>query len=187
FAKNVLSAIPGILNYNIEVPKLDPCQLCGQEFIPHPANTKISKPPSLQLLMRQGRRIQWKYHHKSPQKDLTSIMSGNKRDLPLFESNTDIGLTQALQNKDVSSSPKSAIEPTLEICSKCSEAISPERSKPIVLLTCKHVIHFECIGNKRNLCPKCPSADDLEKEGYYISPAISINEAPKKKKEETGR
>ncbi|CAG8625248.1 2443_t:CDS:2 [Ambispora gerdemannii] len=36
--KKVLSAIPGILNYNVEVPKLDPCQLCGQEFIPHPAS-----------------------------------------------------------------------------------------------------------------------------------------------------
>ncbi|CAG8638681.1 2840_t:CDS:2, partial [Diversispora eburnea] len=87
-----------------------------------------------------------------------------------------------LQNKDASSSAKNAIEPTSEICSKCFEAISPELSKPVVLLTCKYVIHFECIGNKHNLCPKCPSADDLEKEGYYISPGISINEVPKKKR-----
>ncbi|RHZ81374.1 hypothetical protein Glove_120g228 [Diversispora epigaea] len=33
-------------------------------------------------------------------------------------------MTEALQNKDNSSSPKNAIEPTPEICFKCSEAIS---------------------------------------------------------------
>jgi hypothetical protein len=115
-------------------------------------------------------------------KDTSLTIDERRRDPILFESNADIGLTQALQNKDASSSAKNAIEPTSEICSKCFEAISPELSKPVVLLTCKHVIHFECIGNKRNLCPKCPSADDLEKEGYYISPGISINEAPKKKR-----
>src|SRR4051794_27591685 len=40
--------------------------------------------------------------------------------------------------------------------------------------------HFECISNKSKLCPKCPSIDDLEKEGYYISP--TFDEASKKRK-----
>ncbi|CAB4422196.1 unnamed protein product [Rhizophagus irregularis] len=34
------------------------------------------------------------------------------------------------------------------------------------------------------LCPKCPSIDDLEKEGYYISP--TSNEASKKRKRQGG-
>ncbi|RIA81318.1 hypothetical protein C1645_744613 [Glomus cerebriforme] len=39
-------------------------------------------------------------------------------------------------------------------CAKCSIDISAEPPEPIVLLTCKHVVHFECIdNNKRKLCP----------------------------------
>ncbi|CAG8718198.1 14934_t:CDS:1, partial [Dentiscutata heterogama] len=34
----------------------------------------------------------------------------------------------------------------------------------------------------RKLCPECPSIDDLEKEGYYISPIVLANETPKKKR-----
>ncbi|CAG8619843.1 497_t:CDS:2, partial [Funneliformis mosseae] len=73
-------------------------------------------------------------------------------------------------------------------CDKCSEVISKvlllrldaSVSKPLVLLPCRHKAHFECISNKSKLCPKCPSIDDLEKEGYYISPAF--DKAPKKRK-----
>ncbi|PKY22036.1 hypothetical protein RhiirB3_501998 [Rhizophagus irregularis] len=44
--------------------------------------------------------------------------------------------------------------------------------------------HFDCIDKKHMLCPKCPSIDDLEKEGYYISP--TSNEASKKRKRQGG-
>ncbi|CAG8636396.1 2347_t:CDS:2, partial [Diversispora eburnea] len=153
FAKNVLSAIPRILNYNIEVSKPDPCQLCGQEFIPHPATRCPNVgcrykdiETSLTSAINETRsqdpmEISPQISMITPQKDLTSIMSGNERDLPLFESNTDIGLTQALQNK----------EPPLH---------------PKVLLN--------------QLLKYAPN--NLEKEGYYISTAISINEASKKKR-----
>src|SRR5581483_5779028 len=65
-----------------------------------------------------------------------------------------------------------------ETCDKCSEVISKVPllrldafvSTPVVLLPCRHKAHFECIGDKSKLCPKCPSINDLEKEGYYISP-----------------
>ncbi|CAB5392425.1 unnamed protein product [Rhizophagus irregularis] len=75
-----------------------------------------------------------------------------------------------------------------EACDKCSEVISKvpllrlnaSVSKPVVLLPCRHKTHFECISNKSKLCPKCPSIDDLEKEGYYISP--TFDEASKKRK-----
>ncbi|CAG8537881.1 1221_t:CDS:1 [Ambispora leptoticha] len=117
------------------------------------------------------------------QKDLSSFMTGDPQ---LFESDPlQSDTNNKAQEKDTAHTideNASPLKPTTEICSKCSESISSERSKPVVLLTCKHVIHFECIASKRNLCPKCPSADDLEKEGYYISPSISLNEAPKKKR-----
>ncbi|RIA98432.1 hypothetical protein C1645_113602 [Glomus cerebriforme] len=66
-------------------------------------------------------------------------------------------------------------------CAKCSEdlfsslpplgflRISPQPQgppKPRVYLTCKHIVHYNCIDNPRKLCPICPSTDmeidDLE-------------------------
>ncbi|CAG8626001.1 1813_t:CDS:1 [Diversispora eburnea] len=220
FAKNVLDVIPGTLNSSVKVPKLDPCQLCGQVFIPHPASAikeftmascgclYYQKCLEYHLLTVGARCPNMGCRYKdietfltsainetgsqdpmeilpqistiAPQKDPTSIMSGNERDSPLFESDLlQSDANNKAQEKDNNASP---LKPTTEICSKCFESISSERSKPVVLLTCKHVIHFKCIANKRNLCPKCPSADDLAKEGYYISPGISLNEAPKKKR-----
>ncbi|RGB23681.1 hypothetical protein C1646_821996 [Rhizophagus diaphanus] len=39
-------------------------------------------------------------------------------------------------------------------------------SKPLVYLTCKHIVHYNCIDNPQKLCPICPSTDmeidDLE-------------------------
>ncbi|RHZ51568.1 hypothetical protein Glove_476g79 [Diversispora epigaea] len=105
----------------------------------------------------------------SMEKELNSITHGRDQESQLLESNT----ISILQNKDTASSPKNVIEPTPEICSKCSEAVSPELSKLVVLLTYKHVIHLECIGNKRNLCPKCTSADDLEKDIIFYLHSIA--------------
>ncbi|PKY61112.1 hypothetical protein RhiirA4_521068, partial [Rhizophagus irregularis] len=66
-------------------------------------------------------------------------------------------------------------------CAKCSEDLSSSLpplsflriapqpqgpSKPLVYLTCKHIVHYNCIDNPRKLCPICPSTDmeidDLE-------------------------
>ncbi|CAB5385522.1 unnamed protein product [Rhizophagus irregularis] len=80
-----------------------------------------------------------------------------------------------------------------EACEKCSEVISKvpllrlnaSVSKPVVLLSCRHKVHFECIGNKSKLCPKCPSIDDLEKEGYYISPTFDGASKKRKRKDDS--
>src|SRR6266540_2077039 len=50
-------------------------------------------------------------------------------------------------------------------CVKCFIEISAELSEPIVLLPCKHMVHFEYIDNKRKLCPGCLTTYELEKEG----------------------
>jgi len=50
----------------------------------------------------------------------------------------------------------------------------------IILLPCRYKAHFKCIDNKSKLYSKCPSIDDLEKEGYYI--LLIFNKATKKKK-----
>ncbi|EXX71185.1 hypothetical protein RirG_080770 [Rhizophagus irregularis DAOM 197198w] len=42
---------------------------------------------------------------------------------------------------------------------------SQEPLKPLVYLTCKHIVHYECIINSRKLFPICPSTDmELEEE-----------------------
>uniref|UniRef100_A0A1D1Z301 Restriction of telomere capping protein 1 n=1 Tax=Anthurium amnicola TaxID=1678845 RepID=A0A1D1Z301_9ARAE len=66
-------------------------------------------------------------------------------------------------------------------CAKCSVKIPAEPSEPVVLLPCQHMVHFECIDNKRKLCPGCPTIYELEKEGYYISP-----ETPRKRRRQEG-
>ena len=41
--------------------------------------------------------------------------------------------------------------------------ISPQPQgplKPLVYLTCKHIVHYNCIDNSRKLCPICPSTND---------------------------
>ena len=62
-------------------------------------------------------------------------------------------------------------------CAKCSEdlssclpplgflQISPQPQgplKPLVYLTCKHIVHYNCIVNPRNPCPICPPTNDTE-------------------------
>jgi hypothetical protein len=53
-------------------------------------------------------------------------------------------------------------------CAKCSEDLFMSSSsnnaptKPLVYLTCKHIVHYDCIENPRKLCHICPSVEDLE-------------------------
>ena len=64
-------------------------------------------------------------------------------------------------------------------CAKCSEdlfsclspigflrippqALPQAPSKPLVYLTCKHIVHYHCINSLRKLCPICPSTNDIE-------------------------
>ncbi|CAB4393246.1 unnamed protein product [Rhizophagus irregularis] len=60
-------------------------------------------------------------------------------------------------------------------CAKCSEDLSsclppvsflrfPHQPqgppKPLVYLTCKHIVHYGCIDNPQKLCPICPSTEE---------------------------
>ncbi|KAF0552244.1 hypothetical protein F8M41_022204 [Gigaspora margarita] len=69
-------------------------------------------------------------------------------------------------------------------CTKCSEDLSsclppigflrfspqPQSpSKPLVYLTCKHIIHYNCIDNPRKLCPICPLTDMEPEEEEEMS------------------
>ncbi|CAG8555273.1 16875_t:CDS:1, partial [Funneliformis caledonium] len=47
------------------------------------------------------------------------------------------------------------------------------KPKPLVYLTCKHIVHYNCINNPQKLCPICPSAnvtetDDMETDDDEI-------------------
>lgn len=46
-------------------------------------------------------------------------------------------------------------------CAKCAEEITVNVPKDTVFLSCKHVVHYDCIDNPRKKCPTCP-AEDLE-------------------------
>ncbi|RGB35381.1 hypothetical protein C1646_759379 [Rhizophagus diaphanus] len=62
-------------------------------------------------------------------------------------------------------------------CAKCSEDLSsslpplgflqitsqPQSpSKLLIYLTCKHIVHYNCINNSRKLCPICSSTNDMK-------------------------
>ena len=74
-------------------------------------------------------------------------------------------------------------------CAKCSEDLSsclppigflrippqalPQApSKPLVYLTCKHIVHYHCIDNPRKLCPICPSTE----EGADVDEDVNMDE-----------
>ena len=76
-------------------------------------------------------------------------------------------------------------------CAKCSEDLSSSLpslgflriapqpqgpSKPLVYLTCKHIVHYNCIDNPRKLCPICPSTD-MEPEEMEIDDDDMVTDA----------
>ncbi|CAG8797959.1 18134_t:CDS:2 [Dentiscutata erythropus] len=69
-------------------------------------------------------------------------------------------------------------------CAKCSEDLSscllsigflrfsPQLQgplKPLIYLTCKHIIHYNCIDNPQKLCPICPSTNMEPEEEEEMS------------------
>lgn len=83
-------------------------------------------------------------------------------------------------------------------CAKCSEdlssslpplgflRISPQPQglpKPLVYLTCKHIVHYNCIDNPRKLCPICPSTD-MEIDDLETPTEQSSSTAQKKRSSE---
>ncbi|CAB4374648.1 unnamed protein product [Rhizophagus irregularis] len=83
-------------------------------------------------------------------------------------------------------------------CAKCSEdlssslpplgflQISPQPQdplKPLVYLTCKHIVHYNCIDNPRKLCPICPSTD-MEIDDLETPTEQSSSTAQKKRSSE---
>ncbi|GES77024.1 hypothetical protein GLOIN_2v1769762 [Rhizophagus clarus] len=46
------------------------------------------------------------------------------------------------------------------LCAKCLEEITANFPKDTVFLSCKHAVHYDCIGNPHKKCPTC-SGEDL--------------------------
>src|SRR5436305_1769115 len=82
-------------------------------------------------------------------------------------------------------------------CVKCSEDLSSclppldflrtfphPPPKPLVYLTCKHIIHYNCIDNPRKLCPICPSSD-MEIDDLETPTEQSSSTAQKKRTRES--
>ncbi|CAG8526860.1 16450_t:CDS:10 [Gigaspora margarita] len=49
----------------------------------------------------------------------------------------------------------------LPTCKKCSEKISLEFTKPTIFLSCKHVVHYDCIKDSHKMCPTCPLSETM--------------------------
>ncbi len=77
-------------------------------------------------------------------------------------------------------------------CAKCSEDLSsclppigflriPPQAlpqappKPLVYLTCKHIVHYHCINNPRKLCPICPPTEEDTDVGKDASVDEDVN------------
>ncbi|GBB90777.1 hypothetical protein RclHR1_17840004 [Rhizophagus clarus] len=78
-------------------------------------------------------------------------------------------------------------------CAKCSEEITLDfLSKDTVFLSCKHVVHYDCIDNPRKKCFTCPAEDSnnpkrtaqalVNKKVWEQFPNVS-DDALRKKKE----
>ncbi|GET03042.1 hypothetical protein GLOIN_2v1769762 [Rhizophagus clarus] len=110
------------------------------------------------------------------------------QDSPLFQSSGTSTLTNMMSEGFILTSSPMRMEGVENIgiqqmrsqlrCVKCSEDLSSclpplgflqtfphSPPKPLVYLTCKHIIHYNCIDNSRKLCPVCLSTDmELEEE-----------------------
>src|ERR1044072_12089 len=72
-------------------------------------------------------------------------------------------------------------------CAKCSEEITLDFSKDTVLLSCKHVVHYDCINNPQKLCPICQSSEGAEARGKRSSEFASETVPSKKAKKQVKR
>lgn len=144
----------------------------------------------------------------------------NMQDSPSSQSSGISSLTNMMNRNFVLSSPPIKIggnenTATQQVgshlrCAKCFEDLSSylpslgflryysqSPLKPLVYLTCKHVIHYSCIDNSRRLCPICPSTgmdiDNLEfpieqaTQRRRTSDSFSENTSRKKAKKSSGR
>ncbi|RIB21551.1 hypothetical protein C2G38_2176286 [Gigaspora rosea] len=67
----------------------------------------------------------------------------------------------------------------LPICEKCSEEISLEFTKPTIFLSCKHVVHYDCIKDSHKMCPTCPSSEMISEVVSFAN--TDLSDAQKKR------
>ncbi|EXX79201.1 hypothetical protein RirG_007950 [Rhizophagus irregularis DAOM 197198w] len=96
------------------------------------------------------------------------------QDSPLFQSSRTLALTNMMSKRRMEGVENIGTQQmgSQLRCVKCSENLSlylpplgflrtfsHPPPKPLVYLTCKHIIHYNCIDNPGKLCPICPSTD----------------------------
>src|SRR2546421_12578067 len=89
-------------------------------------------------------------------------------------------------------------------CAKCSKDLSSwlppvssihfplqpqEPPKPLMYLTCKHIVHYACIDNPRKLYPICPSTEeidaDVDDDDVNVDEDVNMDEDGNGEKEES--
>jgi hypothetical protein len=77
------------------------------------------------------------------------------------------------ENLDDSISKDTSNQIQRPICEQCSEEISLEFTKPTIFLPCKHVVHYDCIKDSRNMCPTCPSSETMPEVVSFANTDLS--------------
>ncbi|GES83083.1 hypothetical protein GLOIN_2v1511284 [Rhizophagus clarus] len=164
---NILKSLKDKTVRDIDFPELGSCSECGNDILMFPLKAACPAPDcgkSVDILDETG-------IISNPDPRVTSQSSGISPSMETFALSSPpirmLGIEGPVTQQDKS---------TLR-CAKCSEDLSSSLpplgflritpqpqgpSKLLVYLTCKHIVHYNCIDNPRKLCPICPSTNDTE-------------------------
>ncbi|GBB90036.1 hypothetical protein RclHR1_01690021 [Rhizophagus clarus] len=176
-ALNLLSTDNMIHSTGIHILEMKPCNLCKQKFTIHPCESikeftigkptsstaDVTKPVDLEnqtptddvTLMNELGLLGGKEQSSSKTTDVAKETS-DQATRPIEVVSTTSGNSKNVDDSILKDSSRQVQYP---ICEKCSENISIEFTKVTVFLSCKYVMHYECINNLRKKCSTCPAKD----------------------------
>ncbi|CAB4480797.1 unnamed protein product [Rhizophagus irregularis] len=175
---NILKSLDDKTVSDIDFPELEPCSECNNDILTFPFREfiqlccghifhRLCAEKKLMLNYLIGRLL-----------ELNVII----QDSPLSQSSRTSALTSTMSERFILTSSPMCMEGVENIgtqqmgsqlrCVKCSEDLSlylpplgflqtfpRPPPKPLVYLTCKHIVHYNCIDNPGKLCPICSSTD----------------------------
>ncbi len=188
-AYNILKNLEDDIVVNKEIPELDQCSECNNEILTRPSKAitilscghtfhRICIEKKLLLTMPNtcpfpdcGKNVDIiePFPNTNEESPISALSNRINESLVILSS-------PILRMERVENTGFQPVKSYLR-CAKCSEDLSSslppvssirfplqpqEPPKPLVYLTCKHIVHYACIDNPRKLCPICPSANDIE-------------------------
>ncbi|PKY53907.1 hypothetical protein RhiirA4_472385 [Rhizophagus irregularis] len=141
-AYNILKNLEDDILGEKEISELDKCSECNNEILASPPKEFTKKlaltEPNTCPFPDCGKNVDIIKLFPTNQKSPISALS-NKMNKSLAILSSPILRIEGVENTGSQSPPK-----------------------PLVYLTCKHIVHYACIDNPRRLYPICPSANNIE-------------------------